>query len=247
MNLRKIMFVLFLLFAVNSISAQTAKFKFGVKGGLNLSTALVHDGDSKFKQGYHIGGTVDFLLSSKVELQSGLFFSKTGAKINDENFTSIRGADLSKIKRPYSIHTYNTSYIKLPLHVAFRKSISDNLNFNIGFGTYLGYAIEGKIKEKRPGGSFGSPIVSENGEVTWINEIEYDMFFRYRSNGKTQQRRRTEFRRFDFGAGANADIEFHKFVLGAGFEYGTNIYDTEHYGGYKYRNINISISTGYRF
>ena len=165
--------VFILLFAIKSISAQTSNFNFGVKGGLNLSTAIVSEGDSKFKQGYNIGGTVDYLLAPKFELQSGLFFSKTGSKINDLNFYYLRGADLSKLPRPYSTHTFNTSYLKLPLHIAFRKNISDNFNFYTGFGFYFGYGIGGKTKNWRRGGWIDC---NENLEPIFIKEFKWDTF-----------------------------------------------------------------------
>jgi len=82
-NLRKIIIVCLLFFALNSISAQENKVQFGVKGGFNLSTALVNDAAAmKFKSGFYIGGTVNYLFCSKFELQSGLFFSQQGSIID---------------------------------------------------------------------------------------------------------------------------------------------------------------------
>jgi len=254
MNLRKFIFVFILFFAIKSLSAQTSNFKFGVKGGLNLSTAIVGDGDSKFKQGYNIGGTVDYLFTSKFELQSGLFLSKTGSIINDLDFHSLTGADLSKLARPYSTHTFNTTYLKLPLHLAFRKNISDNFNFYTGFGVYFGYGIGGKTKHWKEG---GWRDCDENLEPIFIKEFKWGTF-RY---GNDWWGRSKELSRFDFGAGVNAGIEFHKFVLGTGFEYGLiNVINKESRPytykfngtslkawGMIYRNVNISISTGYRF
>jgi hypothetical protein len=62
--MRKIIFIFLLFFALKSVSAQTTKFQYGVKGGLNISTALVNDAVAmKFKYGYHIGGTVIYLFT----------------------------------------------------------------------------------------------------------------------------------------------------------------------------------------
>jgi len=236
MNLRKIIIVFILFFAIKSLSAQTSNFKFGVKGGLNLSTAIVSEGDSKFKQGYHIGGTVDYLLTSKFELQSGLFFSKTGSIIHDLGISGYRGINLSMEEyerlRPLYTNTFNTLYLKLPLHVAYRKNLSDNFNIYTGFGLYFGYGIGGKSKKKSHyGGWYDYDL--EKGPI-FFNEFKWDTF-----DGNLS--------RFDFGAGVNAGVEFHKFVLGAGFEYGKNIDTFQTRSEYQYRNVNISISTGYRF
>ena len=53
-------------------------------------------------------------------------------------------------------------------------------------------------------------------------------------------------KRFDFGAGFNVDIEYNKLVWSIGLE--SSIIDIMNYDqDLNYRNINIRISTGYRF
>lgn len=251
MNLRKfiVIFIFILLFALKSISAQTSNLKFGVKGGLNMSTAIVHDGDNKFMQGYHIGGTVDYLFAPKFELQSGLLFSKTGSIIH--NFGGYRNLSANAnvpLKGGISdkITTFNSLYLKLPLYVAFRKNISDNFNFYTGFGLYFGYGIGGKSAHNI--GYYDYDM--ELGRV-YFNGLKWDTF------KKSSQ----ALSRFDFGAGINAGIESHNFFYSIGFERGLiNIANKDSRPrtykvngisrrslGMLYRNVNISISTGYRF
>ena len=224
MYLKKIVFVCFLLFALKSISAQTSKFQFGVKGGLNLSTALVNNEAEavKFKQGYHFGGTVEYFITPKLELQSGLFFSVIGSKIDGFNMAA------SFCGVPDFVQL-NEQYLKLPLYAAFRKNISNNLNFNIGIGPYFGYGIGGKSKRTLNSGVFSGGS-TEREWVTFGNDLE-------------------SLNQFDFGAGLIADIEHNKFVLGIGFESGINnlMYKKEYLNPFEYRNVNISISIGYRF
>ena len=234
-NLRKFIFIGLLFFALSNISAQTTKFQFGVKGGLNLSTAYVNYAEAmKFKPGYHIGGTVEYLFTPKFELQSGLFFSKQGSKIDGLNAYAYAGG------KPNITHTFDELYLKLPLYAAFRKSISNSLNINIGIGPYFGYGIGGKTKIKLNSGVYGDGST----ETTW------DTF----GNGIFDEERYwlkgESLKRFDFGAGINIDIQYNKFVWSLGFESG--IIDVmnphkDYYQSLIYRNINVSISAGYKF
>jgi len=217
MNLRKVIFICILLFAFKSVSAQTSKLQFGVKGGLNLSTAFFNDAEAvKFKQGYHFGGTVGYLITPKFELQSGLFFSNIGSKL--EGY-SICGSHFCYGE---NLTTIEEQYLKLPLYAAFRKNISDNLTFKIGLGPYLGYGIGGKTTN-----------------ITGINKREWDTF------GNDLE----SLNQFDFGAGCIADIEYSKFILGFGFESSiiNLMYKKEYLNPFDYRNVNISISLGYKF
>jgi len=217
MNLRKVVFICILLFAFKSVSAQTSKLQFEVKGGLNLSTAFFNDAEAvKFKPGYHFGGTVGYLITPKFELQSGLFFSSIGSKLEGYSICgshSCHGGNLTTIEE---------QYLKLPLYAAFRKNISDNLTFKIGLGPYFGYGIGGKTTG-----------------ITGTNKRKWDTF------GNDLE----SLNQFDFGAGCIADIQYNKFIFGIGFEAGiiNLMYKKEYLNPFDYRNVNISMSLGYRF
>ena len=234
---RKIEFIVlfyFLLFSAMNISAQVAEFQFAVRGGLNLSTALVNDAVAiKFKPGYHIGGTVEYMFSPKLGIQSGLFFSAKGAEIDGFNSGSYIGGS------PDYTYTFNELYLDLPFYATFRKSISNKLNLNLGIGPYLGYGIAGKTKEKLNNGVFA------DGKT----EIEWDTF----GNGVYDETRDwltgENLNRFDFGVGLKVDFEYDKLILGVGFE--SSIIDILNKNEYQqdlmYRNINIRTSIGYKF
>jgi hypothetical protein len=232
---RKIIFICFLLFALNPVSAQTTKFQFGVKGGLNLSTALVNDASAmKFNYGYHIGGTVDYLFTPKFGLQSGLFFSKQGSIIDNLNISGYVGG------RPDFTHTFNQLYLQIPLYVAFIKNISSNLNMIIGFGPYFGYGIGGKTREK-----LNSGIYSDGSTETVWDTFGDGIFDESRDWLKGES-----LNPFDFGAGIKMDLEYKKIIFGIGIESSIiSITNRENYRNENldYRNINMRISTGYRF
>ena len=228
----KTLFLLCFLFLVFFyISAQTSKIQLGVQGGLNYSTAFVNTADkTKFKPGYHIGGTVDYLFTRKFELQSGLFLSQQGSIINNLNNT------LRFVLSPYKelTYTFNQLYLKMPIYIAYNKTISNNYNLSVGFGPYLGYGIGGKINMK---------IIYY--DINDINTYIWDTF----GNGIYDENYYSEhINKFDFGAGLRIDIHYKKYSLGAGCE--TSIIDIMNCINFpyiQYRNFNILISAGYKF
>ena len=234
-NLRKIISVCLLLFVLKNISAETTNFQFGVKGGLNLSTALVNDAAAiKFKPGCHIGGTVDYLFTPKFALQSGLFFSKQGSKIDGLHSGNYAGGS------PDYTYIFDAFYLKLPLYTTFRRSISNSLNIHIGFGPYFGYGVGGKTKKILNSGMYSDGST----EIKWdtFGDGSYDKES-YWLRGKT-------LKQFDFGAGVNVDMLYNKFLFGIGLESGIIDIMKDEYGfgqNLWYRNINIAISIGYRF
>lgn len=217
MYLRKIFFVCLFLFALKSASAQTSKFQVGVKGGLNLSAAFFNDAESvKLKPGYHFGATFGYLITPKFELQSGVYVSNTGSKLEGYSIcgNACRGTTLT---------TFDEQYFKLPLYAAYRKIFSDNSTFKIGIGPYFGYGFGGKTKQTDAGSTIR----------------EWDTF------GKDIE----SLNKCDFGAGIIADFEYNKIIFGIGFESGilNLMYKQGYPNPFEYRNVNISISAGYRF
>jgi len=228
--LKTLFLLCFLFFVFFYISAQTSKIQLGVQGGLNYSTAFVNTADkTKFKLGYHIGGTIDYLFTRKFELQSGLFLSQQGSIINNFNNTIIYCIG------PYKewTDTFNQLYIKMPIYIAYNKTISNNYNLSVGFGPYLGYGIGGKINRK-----------IKNYVNNEIDTQIWDTF----GNGIYNEKYHSEhINKFDFGAGLRIDIHYKKYSLGAGFE--TSIIDIMNCINFpyiQYRNFNILISTGYK-
>ncbi|MDR1592363.1 MAG: PorT family protein [Prevotellaceae bacterium] len=233
--IKKIFFICFLLLVVvkSNVSAQTSKFEFGVRGGLNLSTAIVNDAAAiKFKSGYHIGGTVDYFFTQKFGLQSGLFLSEKGSKLVGFNSGSYVGG------KPDYTFTFNELYLKLPLYLVFRKSISDKFNVNICFGTYFAYGIGGKTKRTLHNGIFSDGST----------EREWNTFGNGVYDESRDWLRGETLNQFDFGAGIKVDFEYNKFILGIGLESGIiDIMATSIQEDIHYRNENISVSVGYRF
>ena len=232
-NLRKIVFLCVVFVALTSVSAQTPEFQFGVKGGLNLSKAFANDASAMRRQaGYHIGGSVDYLITSIFGLQSGLFLSKQGSVIDNLNSGKYDGGT------PNFTHSFNQLYLQMPLYVALRMNISNELNMSVSFGPYFGYGVGGKTKKKLNSGQYSDG----SAETEWVTFGD-GVFDKDRPWLKGEY-----LNRFDFGVGTNAEIEYKKIIFGIGLESSIiDIMNRENDKELQYRNVNIRISVGYRF
>ncbi len=227
-----ILICLLVCFAKNTF-AQKKPLSFGIKAGVDLSTAFVNDvSESKFRTGYQAGITVEYSLIEKISIQSGLFFSTKGSKQEDLRVNNYVGGT------PDYTHTFNQQYLELPVYAAYRMAISDKTNLVLGFGPYFAYGIGGKTKQKLNNGTWS------NG----VTEIQWDTF----GDGVFDENRDwlhgESLNRFDFGAGIKADLEYCKYILGLGITSSIiNIANTQEYEDLKYRNFNINVSLGYKF
>jgi hypothetical protein len=230
---KKLLFVGFVFCASFSLPAQTSSFRFGIETGLNLSTALVNDATCmKLKAGYRIGGTVEYLLPKNFLIQSGLFFSAKGSKIENLNTGNYEGGE------PDFTHTFNQFYLELPLYGAYRMNVSDKFNVTFGGGPYFGYGLGGKVKEKLNSSAWGDGST----------QIEWDTFGDGVYDEELDYLRGETLKRFDIGIGVKVDFEYHKFILGIGTEYSLkNIAVNDSYGDPQYRNVNLRISLGYKY
>ncbi|NDV70366.1 porin family protein [Dysgonomonas sp. 25] len=220
-----------LLLCVGAIAfAQEHKspIRFGVKTGLNLSTAFVSDAwESKFKPGYNVGITAEWQLKERFLIQSGLSFTAKGSKQENFNASDYVGGD------PDFTHTFNQFYLELPLYAAYKVGVSNQMDLILGAGPYFAYGLGGKTKQKLNSG-FWSDGTSKR---------EWNTF------GHSDSSHGESLKRFDFGAGIKADLEYkNRYVLGIGFS--SSIINIARKGGYrdlKYRNFNMAISLGYKF
>ncbi len=122
--------------------------------------------------------------------------------------------------------TMSPSYLQLPLSLLYKIRVGENLSLNPSLGIYAGYGVGGKIK-----------ITGTQDE----NE-EYDYF------GKDEGEKDFN-NRFDMGATAGLTLQFEKFMIGLGYDYGfMKINNNKLEDGAKdVYNGNIKISVGYLF
>jgi len=234
------------VFLVSSVFAQNSgnPWTFGVKAGMNLSNTTTDDYDPKV--GFNIGGTVEYNLGHNFFLGSGLEFTTKGAKasMNYTDLDFVDGKYTGRIK-----NSLNLMYLQLPLTVGYRLPVSDNLNITFRAGGYVAYGltIRGKCK-------YNGIVTEPDGEKRdWNFEIKYKSFDY------------ANIKRFDFGLLGSVGVEFNKFSVNLGYEYGLRnlegmpLENNPSYGqsgGYnsldynkssKWKNMNATLSVGYKF
>lgn len=129
--MKKMMFIstIALVLSVGAISAQESRF--GVKGGLNLSTLTTDDFDDKnLKPGFHIGVFNKVSLGEVFAIQPELLYITKGAKYSYDN-ALVKGDS-----------KFNLNYIELPV-----KLVVNLLDiFEVQFGPYVGYLVDAKLE-----------------------------------------------------------------------------------------------------
>jgi len=227
MNSLKLVFGTLLLFICTNMSAQNSPFRFGVNAGINASNAMISAAEtngSSFRVGYQIGATVDYAISEKFSILSGLSFITKGSKIEDLDYTDYLGGT------PDFTHKFEQQYIQLPLYGAYKVNLSDDLAVTFGVGPYFAYGIGGKTKEILNKSTWGDGT-SEREYKTFEKNDNY-LYYK-------------ELKRFDFGLGALVSLEYQKINFNIGYEHGvTDITETNYY---KYRNYTLTFSVGYKY
>jgi len=125
-----------------NISAQNLPLTWSVKAGINLSNSSidVESGlDKKAKVGFQLGVGVDYVLVDAFCLQSGLYFTTKGSKI-EEKIDGIKGTV-----------TFNQLYLQLPIMGAYKMTVAPDVRLVFSFGPHLAYGIGGKTKIKVAG------------------------------------------------------------------------------------------------
>ena len=133
----KLSLVVALLGMVSLVGAQNLSLN--VKGGLNISNFSGDIPDTKMKPGFHIGIGADFEFAPNMAIQSGLFFSNKGAKIDGE-------IDLGDYDILAAEITVNANYIQLPIHFAYKIDVMPGTKVVLHAGPYIAYGIAGKTK-----------------------------------------------------------------------------------------------------
>lgn len=161
-----------------STKAQgTNASKFGIKGGVNFSNLYTNDkSDSKMLTGFNIGVFAKMPVTKTFAIQPELYYTTKGAQVT-YNSTFVDG-----------IAKFNLNYIEMPLLLI----VNVTENFNIHFGPYVSYLINGKV----------------------TNESNATLF-NFENNIKTE-----DYNKFDAGVAAGAGIDIGAFSLGARYSYG---------------------------
>ncbi|MDR1202712.1 MAG: PorT family protein [Tannerellaceae bacterium] len=227
MNVLKLSFLSFFLLVSTSVFSQNSPFRFGVNAGVNMSNAMLDNVDtngSSFRVGYQIGLTVDYTISQRFNILSGVYFITKGSKIEDLDYTNYTCGT------PDFTHKFEQQYLQLPLYGAYKFNLSDDLNLGFGIGPYFAYGIGGKSKETLNNSVWGDGT-SEHEYKTFGKNEEY-LYYQ-------------ELKRFDFGLGALVNLEYKKFNLDISCDQG--FLDIARNTRYEHRNYSLTFSIGYKY
>lgn len=168
-----------LAFTTLTMSAQEDS-KWSVKAGVGMSSVVGSDADTKNVISYKAGISYDFGLSEKFSIIPGVEFVTKGFKSD-----AIDG-------------NISMSYLQVPIHAAYKFSISDNMKLSVKAGPYVAYGL------------FGS-------DIEWYGGGDTNVFD---SDGG--------FKRFDAGVNAGVSVDFSSFTIGVEYSRGLTKLDSDY-------------------
>lgn len=128
--------------------------KFGIKGGLNLTSLYVDNVSSEhMKAGFNAGIFAKLPVTKGFSIQPELLYSVKGAKDTYNNFVQGDGE-----------YRFNLGYMELPVLAV----VNITPNFNIHAGPYLGYLVSANVKN-----------VNSNGSIEGATELNTGDFNRW--------------------------------------------------------------------
>jgi hypothetical protein len=149
---RKIILVCALMYMAHIATAQ----RFGIEGGLNISKPSGLNGSfAKSLLGIHLGPIVEFSLSNKVFMSSGLLYSVKGFKY-DESSLVIN----DPLYEGSGIITHSFGYLEVPIMLVYKIPVNEN-----------------KLKLFFQGGPNISYCVNHSPSEVTINKFDYGINF----------------------------------------------------------------------
>ncbi len=191
-----------LALATLTISAQERNVT--VKIGVASSSIVGSDAkDAKCSTGWKLGASYDFAVAPNLYIVPGLEIVNKGFKADAWDGNAER------------------YYFQIPVSVAYRFDLSENLKLNVKAGPYVAYGFGGTEYEKTEWNSYGIVEFHEKKEV-------FD---------------KGQFHRFDAGILAGASLDIKRFVVGVEYSRGF----THQHSGVKAFNQAVGAVVGYRF
>jgi hypothetical protein len=200
------------------VFAQSKKYSagtttFGITGGVNWNningkTSTDNDLNNKVKTGFNGGINVEFPVSNGFYLQPGVEFRQKGSELSNGNKLTL-------------------SYVDIPVNFIYKPALGMG-SMLLGFGPYVGFGINGKMK---------SPNGTER-KVTFTNSYSLS------------EAEDIQFKKLDAGANFMIGYEF-KSKLSAAIKAQLGLIDintdTKIPGDKtRYRNTGFGLSLGYR-
>ena len=224
--MKKLIFASIALLAFGFTNAQTARF--GMKGGLNVSTLSGDVDDASPKLGAHVGGLVEIKIAKRFSIQPELLLSLQGAK-----------SEYSYYEPGYSFTSeskINLTYLNIPVLAKFYVTPK----FSVEAGPQIGFLVGAKNKysevENNEGfvTSYSQTVSSKNGLATVDAAFDFGASYFFTDNMFLEGR-------FCVGiTSIDGDSGFYRSNNGNGN-------DNYYYSGRSINNNVFQLSFGYRF
>ncbi|MFN8242726.1 MAG: outer membrane beta-barrel protein [Ferruginibacter sp.] len=201
-----------------------AQFKFGVKAGVNASSAIYRPKGAINNHGitaWQTGAFAQFGLGKSILLKAGLLLNQKGNYADNAE----HAVDY------YQKLTYRLTYLEADLAIAFKIKMSRHFSFNIGAGPYLGRGIYGR--EKGYEYNFGA-----------IGSINRKVIF---SDSQKPTVSQSTFKQYDYGLNVNATVQYRKYFLYANFQRGLSDRVISDLAGWNSQNQVFTAGLGYYF
>lgn len=176
------LFLAFLLMlsaaSVNAQSSGGTGTAFGILAGVNVQNLNGKDAngdklENSMVLGFHAGVNAQIPIAPEFYFQPGLLFSLKGGERTGDGISS----------------KYQLSYIELPLNLVYKAALGNGF-IMVGFGPYVGYAINGKATHEGIGSG------KNESDVEFTNTV-----------GLNDPFTRSYFRALDFGGNVFAGYE----------------------------------------
>lgn len=113
----------------------------GIRGGVNMAKVTAssygYSFSAKNNTAFNVGVCVDFPMMESLYLQSGLYYTVKGYKLEDDGETEKA----------------SPAYLEIPILASYRYNFSSSTQLQVNFGPYLAYGIGGKTKWEYDGES----------------------------------------------------------------------------------------------
>ena len=213
-----LLFFALVAISVVSINAQD-NLKWGVMAGMNVSKYTITGFDSRI--GFHAG----------VKAELGLSQEASGAYMDFAALLTLKGAKIDG--GSIASFKFNPYYLEVPVHIGYKYAVNDDFALFGSVGPYIAVGLFGKAK-LNIGSAFDDLAEMEGIEIEGMEgkSLSEDIFG---DDG---------LKRFDFGLGLKAGVEFSKkYQVAISYDFG--LVEAAKDSGMKNRNLMLSL--GYMF
>lgn len=212
-------------------TAQQNKIVFGAKAGFLFSDmSSGYPNHTKIKHAFTGGLTLDYYFSRDFYLASGLEFANKGSKHDIVN-------EHAESRITFQKSTIAAMYLQIPIHAGYKFDLSRETRLHVQAGPYIAYGLGGDTE-------LGDIVKIEDGDGTVLVDLNDYVV----TNGLWKRGYNTfsdeAFRRFDWGVGLAAAVEYQHVNIGLKFDLG--LYNIDRQDN-KVKNRTGYVTLGYKF